>query len=275
MKFSNRTTRIVVSFLAIPVLLLLSWYGRLPFFSLILVIALLAFKEFAVMLHHKNIFINKFIGYISIAFIFVNTYWKLIDFEIFLLISMIVLMVAELFRNKSSAINNIAGTLLGIIFLGIFSAQIINIREFYSDNILMYPQGGFLIISVLVSIWMCDSAAYFLGTAFGKHKLFQRVSPKKSWEGALAGFVFSILSMMSAKVFLLDFFEWQDIIVIGLIIGIVGQIGDLIESLLKRDAGVKDSSALIPGHGGIFDRFDSLIFSSPLIYLYLKLFINY
>jgi len=275
MKFSNRTTRIVVSFLAIPVLLLLSWYGRLPFFSLILVIALLAFKEFAVMLHHKNIFINKFIGYISIAFIFVNTYWKLIDFEIFLLISMIVLMVAELFRNKSSAINNISGTLLGIIFLGIFSAQIINIRELYSDNILMYPQGGFLIISVLVSIWMCDSAAYFLGTAFGKHKLFQRVSPKKSWEGALAGFVFSILSMMSAKVFLLDFFEWQDIIVIGLIIGIVGQIGDLIESLLKRDAGVKDSSALIPGHGGIFDRFDSLIFSSPLIYLYLKLFINY
>ncbi|MFZ1281640.1 MAG: phosphatidate cytidylyltransferase, partial [Ignavibacteriaceae bacterium] len=129
--------------------------------------------------------------------------------------------------------------------------------------------GGYLIISIFASIWICDSAAFFGGTALGKHKLFHRVSPKKSWEGAIFGFVFAILAMILAKNLVLDFLSLKDAIAIGLITGTIGQIGDLAESLLKRDAGVKDSSNLIPGHGGIFDRFDSLLFSAPVIYLYL------
>lgn len=271
---TNRTIRIIVSLLAIPILLLLSWFGKLPFFILILFISLLAFKEYSDILKHNNVFVNSFIGYISIISIFINTYFKATEFEFILLIIISMLLLIELFRNHGSAINNIAGTILGILFIGFFSLQIINIRDFFSDNILLYSQGGYLIISILISIWMCDSAAYFLGTAFGKHRLFLRVSPKKSWEGAIAGFSFAIISMMASKILFLDFFDWNDVIAIGVIIGLFGQIGDLIESLFKRDAGVKDSSKLIPGHGGIFDRFDSLIFSAPLIYLYLKIFIN-
>jgi phosphatidate cytidylyltransferase len=122
---------------------------------------------------------------------------------------------------------------------------------------------------------MTDSAAYFIGTAIGKHKLFPRVSPNKSWEGAIAGFVFSIITLVVLKSFLLEFLDWVDIIAFGVIIGIFGQVGDLIESLIKRDAGVKDSSNIIPGHGGIFDRFDSLLFSAPIIFLYLRLIQNF
>ena len=129
-----------------------------------------------------------------------------------------------------------------------------------------------LIISIFAAIWICDSAAYYIGTAFGKHKLFVRVSPKKSWEGAIAGFVFAILAMIASKIIVLDFLSWNSTIGIGIIIGVLGQIGDLIESLFKRDSGVKDSSNLIPGHGGIFDRFDSLIFTAPLILILLILF---
>lgn len=271
---TNRTIRIIVSLLAIPILLLLSWFGKLPFFILILFISLLAFKEYSDILKHNNVFVNSFIGFISIVSLFINTYFKGTEFEYILLIIILMLLLIELFRNHGSAINNIAGTILGVLFIGFFSLQIINIREFFSDNILLYSQGGYLIISILISIWMCDSAAYFLGTAFGKHRLFLRVSPKKSWEGAIAGFSFAIISMMASKILFIDFFDWNDVIAIGVIIGLFGQIGDLIESLFKRDAGVKDSSKLIPGHGGIFDRFDSLIFSAPLIYLYLKIFIN-
>jgi phosphatidate cytidylyltransferase len=153
--------------------------------------------------------------------------------------------------------------------MGIFGSTLVGIREFYPDINGLYNNGGYLIISILATIWICDSAAFFGGTALGKHKLFPRVSPKKSWEGAIFGFVFAILAMILAKNIVLDFITLKDAIVIGFIIGTLGQIGDLTESLLKRDAGVKDSSNLIPGHGGIFDRFDSLLFSSPIIYLYL------
>ena len=102
--------------------------------------------------------------------------------------------------------------------------------------------------------------------------MFPRVSPKKSWEGTLFGLLFAVIAMITSKVVFLGFVSWQDAILIGLIVGIVGQIGDLIESLLKRDAGVKDSSDFIPGHGGVFDRFDSLLYTAPAVFLYIKYF---
>ena len=128
-----------------------------------------------------------------------------------------------------------------------------------------------MIISIFVSIWICDSAAYFIGSAYGLHKLMPRVSPKKSWEGAIAGFVFAVIGMIAARELVLEFLELRDAIAIGLIVGAFGQIGDLVESLLKRDNHVKDSSSIIPGHGGILDRFDSLLFTAPIVYLYFLL----
>jgi phosphatidate cytidylyltransferase len=153
--------------------------------------------------------------------------------------------------------------------MGLFAASLIGLREFYPPFEAQYNNGGFLVISLLVSIWICDSAAYYGGTALGKHKLFPRVSPKKSWEGAIFGFVFAVLTMIAAKFIVLDFLGWNTIISLGVIIGIIGQLGDLVESLLKRDAQVKDSSNFIPGHGGIFDRFDSLLLAAPVIFLFL------
>jgi len=158
--------------------------------------------------------------------------------------------------------------------MGFFTSTIVGIREFYVNSPLSYSNGGLIIITIFITLWMTDSAAYFVGSAIGKHKLFPRVSPNKSWEGAIAGFVFAVITLVVLKIFLLDFLDWIDIIAFGVIIGIFGQVGDLIESLIKRDAGVKDSSSIIPGHGGIFDRFDSLLFSAPIIYLYLILFVK-
>jgi phosphatidate cytidylyltransferase len=133
----------------------------------------------------------------------------------------------------------------------------------------MYRWGGFTVIAVFASVWVCDSAAYFAGRAFGKHKLFERVSPQKTWEGAIAGFVTAILTFVLAAELFLPYMTLGNAIVCGGIVGSFGQIGDLVESLFKRDAGVKDSSSLVPGHGGVLDRFDSLLFISPLVFLYL------
>lgn len=272
MSLGNTTVRVLVSVIAIPVLVLLSYIGGVYFLSLALIIAGISFYEYSVMAKTKGANVNVNLGLIAVIFLVINQYNFLFSHYHFLIAFFIVLLIFELFRNNGSAIQNIGATLLGVFYLGIFGSTLIGIREFYPDIDGLYSHGGFLIISIFATIWICDSAAFFGGTALGKHKLFPRVSPKKSWEGAIFGFVFAIIAMILAKNLVLDFLSLKDTLVIGFIIGTFGQIGDLAESLLKRDSGVKDSSHIIPGHGGIFDRFDSLLFSSPIIYLYLTYF---
>jgi phosphatidate cytidylyltransferase len=202
----------------------------------------------------------------------VNQFKHFIDVYTIIIISSLLLLILELFRNKGSAILNLGAAYLGIFYIGLFTTSLLGLREFYPHINGLYERGGYLIISVLASIWVGDSAAYYGGTALGKHKLFPRVSPNKSWEGAVFGFIFSVGTMILAKLIVLDFLSWNNVIAIGVIIGIIGQIGDLVESLLKRDAGVKDSSSIIPGHGGVFDRFDSLLFVAPAVWFYLRYF---
>jgi phosphatidate cytidylyltransferase len=199
------------------------------------------------------------------------------------------ILLAELFRNKPQAIMNAATTLLGVSYISLFLGTLIGVRELFVPadfpvyahfqvsgasvapevEQTIYRWGGLTIIAIFASIWICDSAAYFAGRAMGRHKLFERVSPKKTWEGAIAGFIGAVLAFVAAKALVLPYLSYSSALICGGIVGIFGQLGDLAESLMKRDAGVKDSSALIPGHGGIFDRFDSLLFVSPLLYFYL------
>jgi phosphatidate cytidylyltransferase len=274
MKLNNTLVRTIVALIGIPFIVASCYLGRELFLIFVLLVGLVSFYEFSLMAVNKKSNVNKPIGYLAVASIILNNYYSFIDFEILILILMPLLLFIELFRNEDSAILNLGSTLLGIFYIGLFASSILKIREFFGYSNQLYSQGGLLIISVLVAIWACDSGAFFIGSAIGKHKLFPRVSPKKSWEGAIAGFIFSIIAMIALRSVFLDFLSLQNVIVIGLIAGIFGQIGDLIESLVKRDASVKDSSSLIPGHGGIFDRFDSLLFTAPLVYLYLRFFVQ-
>jgi phosphatidate cytidylyltransferase len=269
MALGNTSTRVIVSIIAIPLIIGGSLVGGIPFLIFTLGIALISFWEFSEMIKKKEAYPNFVLGSLVIVSIILNVYFKFLEFYVLFLFASIIILISELFRNKASAIINVAVTFLGILYLGLFSSSILLIREIFSESELLYSEGGYLIISIMIAIWICDSAAFFIGSAFGKHKLFPRVSPNKSWEGAIAGFVFAIVSMISAKAIFLDILTLTDSIIIGTIVGTVGQIGDLVESLVKRDAGVKDSSAIIPGHGGIFDRFDSLLFTAPVVYIYL------
>lgn len=272
MGLSNNTTRIIVGILAIPVILLVSYLGKLYFLIFILGIAALSFYEFSVMANNKDAKPNIGLGIFAVSFLVINSYRNFIPEYIFFLFFVALLALVELFRNKGSAILNFSITLGGVLYIGLFSSALVAIREFYPNVGELYNRGGLLIISIFSSIWICDSAAYWGGTSLGKHKLFPRVSPKKSWEGSIFGFLFAIIGMILAKLFLIDFISFTTAIAIGLIVGTIGQVGDLIESLFKRDAGVKDSSALIPGHGGVFDRFDSLLYVAPFILIYLNYF---
>jgi phosphatidate cytidylyltransferase len=221
---------------------------------------------------------------------FLTTSWIVL---IILLLFFVLLLVIELFRNKGSVFVNAGYTILGVVYIGVFLGTFIGIRELFGNEFpsyfahdylngehgvsdaslhaVVYAWGGLTIIAIFVSIWMCDTAAYFGGIAMGRHKLFPRVSPNKTWEGAVWGFFAAVGTMIAAQKFYLPYLKFHQALMIGIIIGACGQVGDLVESLFKRDAGVKDSSTIIPGHGGVFDRFDSLIFVSPILYLYLNI----
>ncbi len=272
LELNNLSKRIIAALFGIPLIIILSIAGKIPFILFALFIGIVSFFEFSKMLKQRRYYPNLQIGFIAITVIILNAYFQFAEFEKLCLIIIPILLFSEMFRKKESAIADIGVTLIGIFYIGLFSASLIKIREFYSDSFFLYDQGGYLIVAMFASIWVCDSAAYFIGSAFGKHKILTRISPKKSWEGGIAGLLFSVLTMIVFKHLFLELITIQDAVIMGLIIGLFGQAGDFVESMIKRDANVKDSSSLIPGHGGIFDRFDSVIFSSPLIYLYLSFF---
>ena len=271
MAISENLKRVIVAIVAIPVILIATYLGGYYFLSFVSIISLLSFYEFSLIVKNKDALTNLLFGEIIILLFLVNQFKGFIDTTTLIVISSLFLLTFELFRNKGSAILNLGATFLGIFYIGIFSASLIALREFY-PYLGDYYYGSYLVISVFISTWIGDSAAYYGGTALGNHKLFPRVSPKKSWEGAIFGFIFSVLTMILARLIALDFLSLFNVIVIGIIIGILGPIGDLVESLLKRDSAVKDSSSFIPGHGGFFDRFDSLLFSTPVIWMYLRYF---
>lgn len=269
---SNAALRVIVAAIAIPVIVAAAYFGNYFFLVFAGLVGLLSLIEFYNLAKKKNAYPNYVMGIIALLFLIINPFGYFLNFFYFLLFWVPILLLIELFRTKGSVIYNLGATVTGVLYIGLFTAALIGIREFYPPLEQLYVRGGYLIISIFATIWICDSAAYYGGTVFGKHKLFPRVSPNKSWEGAIFGFIFSIIAMIAAKLLVLDFLTWKNVVAVGVIIGIFGQVGDLVESLIKRDAGVKDSSSFIPGHGGIFDRFDSLLFTSPIIYTYLKLF---
>lgn len=266
----NTAVRIAVSVVAIPLILWAVLYGRIPFLVFTLGVGTVAFYEFVRIAEKKSAYPQLLTGLAAIIFLQINQFWGITEFGLAVLLISLALLLRELFRNNGSAILNLGTTMLGVFYIGLFTLTLLQIREFFP----LYEQGGYLILSMFASIWICDSAAYFGGLTFGRHRLMERVSPKKSWEGAVFGFGGAVLAYYLAHIWVLDFLTMRDVIILGVITGTIGQMGDLIESLVKRDAGVKDSSALIPGHGGMFDRFDSMLFVSPVVYIYLKLFVN-
>jgi phosphatidate cytidylyltransferase len=204
-----------------------------------------------------------------------------------LLLFVLVSFSIQLFREKESSIFSLAATFSGVLYVSLPFGTLLGIRELLGEEfipgrflsmpevsaseiprVLLYRWGGYLVVSIFATIWICDTSAQFVGLRFGKHKLHARVSPNKSWEGAIAGFIAAILAAVASRSLVLPFLTLTESLVIGAVVGTFGQVGDLAESILKRDAEVKDSSSIIPGHGGVLDRFDSLLFVSPILFLY-------
>lgn len=286
--------RILVAALGIPIALGIIYLGNLPFLIVIVILASLSLIEYYAITEKKYSSPMKIYGIVMLIAILLSIYifFESSYFQMILIANLILLifgtMILQLFSTNTNAISSITTTIFGVLYISLAFGSLILLREFpiilskfeivsdrnhflRTESFTGYDTWGLFVIAIFVTIWICDSAAYFVGKAIGKKKLFLRISPKKTWEGAIGGFIFSIISFFLAMEILTPDFPVIHSIILGAIIGIMGQIGDLAESQIKRDAGVKDSSTLLPGHGGILDRFDSVIFVAPSILIYLFL----
>ena len=290
---SNLVQRVLFAVIAIPIIVFIVLTKPLAFFLLAVILSGLTVNEYYGLARIKgyspqvvtgvifSILITLSFGKFRLQSLLAPLGISIISpqFEMLgalIMIGAIIILSIELFRNLPNPIEQTAITFFGAIYIGVGMGSMFGIHEYFTikntgmDHFDMLPPGYFILV-LLVSIWIGDSAAYFIGKGFGKYKVSERISPGKTWEGAIACFLSCILVWVAAPLVIYKFssIPLRHCIGIGIITGSIGQFGDFGKSLLKRDAGVKDSSNLIPGHGGVLDRLDSILFAAPAVLLYL------
>jgi phosphatidate cytidylyltransferase len=285
------TKRLLVVILGVPVVIAIIFYSYYIFIGAVLIISSIIFIEYSKIIKIKggqphvvlNIITNalliilisySFTQYGSLVWIFV---------PIILILYLLIIFTFQVFSSVPNPFFSISSQMFGILYITLSFCTMIAIRlnantqwgglDHVNSMFQTQSKGeswwAYFLICVFVSIWLCDILAYIGGKTIGKHKLLPRVSPKKTWEGAIFGLIGGAAGFIATAQILIPELPLIHSVIIGLIIPISGQIGDLAESLLKRDAGIKDSSEILPGHGGMLDRFDSILFVTPLVYIYL------
>ena len=259
-------TKRIISALTLIGIIVITVLFKLVFNIVILFFTVIGLYEFFTMLEKKGISIYKYVGIgigiiipLSIIFGFETTK----KWELLLIILVLLFLIIMQFRRRetSGVIVAISTTLFGILYVSWFFSFLIKIR--YLEN------GVALLSSILLITKLGDIGAFLVGSRFGKTPLIPRISPKKSVEGAIGGLFFSILGALVSAPFLK--LHYVHLILLGLALGVLGQLGDLSESLMKRDCQVKDSGRVFPGLGGVLDSIDSLLFTAPVFYFYFSL----
>ena len=227
----------------------------------------------------ENVTVNRFICTVAgVYFFFAMTYFcsdlyggaaKSVVFIPYL-VTIVYLMIAELYLKQADPIQNWAYTMLSQMYIAL-PFSLLNVLAFNATTNGVVTFNTLLPLSIFIFLWVNDSGAYCVGSLLGRHKLFPRISPGKSWEGSIGGAVFVLIAAYAISYYLdgrmLNSIEWLGL---GLVVVVFGTWGDLVESLFKRTLGIKDSGNILPGHGGMLDRFDSSLMAIPaaVIYLY-------
>lgn len=255
---SNALKRILVGVIGIPVILFLIYKGGVYFFILSLLLQSVCLFEFYRMFENRKYNPLKILTILISVIILITSFY----FESYLmfsfLIAVIILASLEIFRKEKRNPVNPMISVFGLLYITVPFILLNDLLQIKNFNVVIY---------IMVLIWSCDTFAYFGGKYFGKHPL-NTISPKKTREGTVIGFVFAIAASMVFYYYFPEALSLQDALIVGSLIGVFGQVGDLFESMLKRFNDVKDSSQIIPGHGGVLDRFDSLVFVTPIVFVY-------
>ena len=269
-RYNNLTQRIITALVGVLVVVGAILWNPWSYFVVFLILTICTQIEFYNLIKAHGIVPLKYLGTFAGSLIFsltflieqqiLNDNWY---YAVFPLVS-IIYFIKLYKKNETRPFTNIAFTFLGIIYVAV-PFSLINIIAFIQGSYNFEP-----LIGMLFLLWASDTGAYFAGTAFGKTKLFERVSPKKSWEGSLGGAVLSLLFAYIFSIYFTEISLLQWFIISGIIV-IAGTYGDLVESLFKRTLEIKDSGQVLIGHGGFLDRFDGLLLSVPFIMMFLKI----
>jgi phosphatidate cytidylyltransferase len=266
---SNFWQRAITGTIYVLVLIGMTLFHPVTLGILFLLMTILACNEFyTIAIKGENLpqkIMGTFVASSAFILSFLTVFYHLPSKFLILLVPMVcIVFIGELYRKKNNPFRQIAFTLLGIIWIGLPMCLIpflVNVKSNFHPEILV---GCFYLV------WANDTGAYLSGRKLGKTKLFERISPKKTWEGAAGGAILALaLSYPIAQYFtIISFIDW---VILAAIIVLTGNYGDLVESLYKRSKNIKDSGTLLPGHGGILDRIDSLLMVIPFVYVYLFL----
>ncbi len=260
--------RVIVALIFIPLLLLIYYYGDI---ALLVFLGLLSFGATweirNIIKEGKGLYVPVLLVPLSIP-IFLISSIQGFEYIYFIIVGTFIFVAGHnVLTNRIEQAASIIGfSLLAVVYTMIMPASIYRLSNEFA--------GYKLVLLLQIFCWTTDSFAYFIGMKFGKHRNIFIASPKKSLEGFLGGFILTGITGLLIYLFT-DLFEWQHLLFAVISAGIFGQFGDLIESIIKRDLKVKDSSNLIPGHGGLIDRFDSLFVSAPIFYFLLLIMKNW
>jgi len=275
---ASGSTRIFTALVGIPLFVAPMFLGELWFTLLITIVSLFALFELYKLQSRLSWRPNVPLGLFLAAVIVLRHDITLVNSTIVApgVLLLLVFLVMEAARKgpDGNVLARVGGTLTGVIYPALFLSFLPMIRNGLEKS-LSSTEAFLVVLLMIVLIWICDSAAYYSGRAIGKTPLAPAISPNKTVEGAIGGIIGTLLAAVLAKIFLLTFLSWMDIMAFALIASVVGQLGDLVESSIKRSVDVKDSGALLPGHGGFLDRFDSIILATPVYYLYLTVATDY
>lgn len=261
--------RVITGLLFLPIFYLIVW--ELPpvyFMALVLAAVVVGQYEFYRMAKTRGSHPNPVLG-IALGALMVLEFYRPLFPELgtFLpvAVSVLLIMSARLFSSRpvDGAIEDVASTFLGVFYVAMLYAYQVGVRT--------GVDGKQWLVFLYLIIWASDIGAYSIGIPFGKHRLYEKVSPKKSVEGLLGALIGAMAAALLCRAWFMPFIGVGEAISIALILAIVGTVGDLVESLFKRAAGVKDSGGILPGHGGILDRMDSMLFAAPVLYYYLSM----
>lgn len=260
----------MVGALFLPGIVLLAWAGGIPLGIFVTLTACIGYWEFCKIAQAKELQPEFAAGLIGVLALNIDAWGH--SGQAFLPIMAVLTIcvgITGIWRNGArSPLLNASVTLFGVLYTGGLLSHLILLRSLPLTDGANSGQMGAVLLAFAIP-WFCDTAAYFTGRAIGRHKLIPRVSAGKTVEGAIGGVLGALIGLLALRSELFPFLSIAECLILATLGAIVAQLGDLTESLFKRDAGVKDSSHLILGHGGVLDRFDSVLFVAPCVYYYL------